>query len=59
MKNSIKLTPARCGLIARIDAWFELQQQREVERYLATSENVYELETRMRALDYAPNRRFG
>jgi hypothetical protein len=59
MKNRpIKLTPARCGL-TRIDAWFERQQQREIERYLATSENVYELETRMRALDYAPNRRFG
>src|SRR5215467_11032773 len=58
-KRSIQFTPAKCGLIARIDAWFERRRQREVEHYLATSHDLYELEMRMRALDHVPNRRFG
>ena len=58
-KRSVQFTQAKCGLIARIDAWFERRQQREIEQYLATSHDPYELETRMRALDHAPSRRFG
>ena len=54
--NSVKFTSARCGLMARIDAWFDRRRQRAIEQYLATAENLYELETRMRNLDRAPTR---
>lgn len=52
----VQLRPRRAGLIARIDAWFERRRQRAVEQYLATSGNLYELETRMRDLDRAQSR---
>lgn len=54
--NRVQSEPARSGLIARIDAWFDRRRQRAIEQYLAGSENVYELETRMRDLDRAPTR---
>ena len=54
--NPVKFAPARSGLIARIDAWFDRRRQRAIEQYLASSENLYELETRMRNLDRAPTR---
>jgi hypothetical protein len=49
--NSTTASPARRGLFARIDQWFERRQQRAIEAYLATSQNVAEVETRMRNLD--------
>ncbi|HTT10776.1 MAG TPA: DUF3563 family protein [Burkholderiaceae bacterium] len=58
-KRPVQNAPETCGLLARIDAWFDRRRQREVEAYLATSESLYELETRMRTLDRAPTRRFG
>jgi len=54
--NPVKFAPARSGLIARIDAWFDRRRQRAIEQYLASSENLYELETRMRNLDRSPTR---
>jgi hypothetical protein len=36
---------------ARIDAWFLRREQRALEAYLAASQNVAELETRMRDID--------
>jgi hypothetical protein len=38
------------GLFQRIDDWFWRQREREIAVYLATSQNVYELEQRMRDL---------
>ena len=57
--NPVKFAPARSGLIARIDAWFDRRRQRAIERYLASAENLYELETRMRNLDRSPTRPYG
>jgi hypothetical protein len=55
----VQIAPDTCGLLARIDAWFDRRREREVERYLATSQDIHELELRMRALDRVPNSRFG
>jgi len=49
--NSTTASPARRGLFARIDEWFERRQQRLIEAYLATSQNAAEIETRIRNLD--------
>ena len=39
------------NLFARVDAWFQRREQRDLEAYLAASQNVAELETRMRDID--------
>jgi hypothetical protein len=39
------------GLLARIDAWFWRQRQREMEADLAQSQDVFELERRIRDLE--------
>jgi len=53
MKTAITSVGTQPGLIARIDAWFQRRRMRSVEAWLATSENLYELEARMRELDRA------
>jgi hypothetical protein len=40
--------PAVSGLLARFDAWLEQRERRATEAYLATSQNVAELEARIR-----------
>ena len=39
------------GILERIDRWFWRQSLRERERYLARSQDVFELEERMRRLE--------
>jgi Protein of unknown function (DUF3563) len=39
------------SLLDRLDAWFWRQRQSAHEAYLAQSQDVYELERRMRALE--------
>jgi Protein of unknown function (DUF3563) len=41
----------RRSLLERLDHWFWVQQQREVEAYLGKATDVYDLEARIRALD--------
>lgn len=54
MQSPSKPRPApRRSLIAAIDDWLQQRRRRDVEAYLARSQNVFELETRMRALDRA------
>jgi hypothetical protein len=53
MLTNPTLFTATFGLIARIDAWFHRRRQQALETYLATSQNVFELEARMRDLDRA------
>jgi hypothetical protein len=48
----------RGGLLARIDSWFWRQQQRAVEAYLAQSQDVFEVERRMRDLERTIGSRF-
>lgn len=43
--------PRRRGLLERLDHWLWIQQQRSVESYLAKATDVYDLETRIRALE--------
>jgi hypothetical protein len=49
--RSEPVTAAGPGLLDRLDAWFWRQRQSEHETYLAQSQDVYELERRMRALE--------
>jgi hypothetical protein len=49
--NSSLRMQASPGLIERLDAWLYLRRQRALERYLATSVDAFQLETRMRNLD--------
>jgi len=53
MLTNPTLFTAAFSVLARIDAWFHRRRQRTLETYLATSQNVFELETRMRDLDRA------
>jgi hypothetical protein len=46
--------PARTTLLERLDRWLARARQREVERYLAQSHDVFELETRIRELERLP-----
>lgn len=46
------------GLLDRLDAWFWRIEQRAVERYLAKSQDVYELEARIRDLERMPMSRY-
>jgi hypothetical protein len=45
------VSPAKPGLLERIDAWFDRRRRAAFESYLATSQNVFELEARMREFD--------
>ncbi|HEU0202028.1 MAG TPA: hypothetical protein VFR86_16555 [Burkholderiaceae bacterium] len=57
--NAVARPPAaavsapRRGLLDRLDHLLWKRHQREVEAYLATSQNVFELEARIRDLDRA------
>ena len=46
------------GLFERIDRWFWRQSQRERERYLARSRDVFELEERIRRLERSTGSRY-
>ncbi len=46
-----KAPVCRRSLLERLDHWFWVQQQREVEAYLAKATDVFDLEARIRALD--------
>ncbi len=48
----------RSGLLARIDAWFWRQRQRAMETYLAQSQDVFELERRIRDLERSVGSRY-
>ena len=50
-RHGHKRVPPRSGLLARIDAWFWRQRQRELDAYLGQSQNVFELERRIRDLE--------
>jgi len=41
----------RRGLLERLDDWFWHQREREIAAYLGKSQNVFELEQRMRDLE--------
>ena len=46
------------GIFERIDRWFWRQSLRERERYLARSQDVFELEARMRRLERSIGSRY-
>jgi hypothetical protein len=46
-----KRVPPRSGLLARIDAWFWRQRQRALDAYLGQSQDLFELERRIRDLE--------
>jgi len=45
------VAPARRGLFERIDHWFWELDQRAVDEYLGKSQDVFELEARIRQLE--------
>ena len=48
----------RRSLLDRLDAWFWRQRQRSNESYLAQSQDVFELERRMRELERSVGSRY-
>ncbi len=46
------------SLLDRLDAWFWRQRQRANEAYLAQSRDVFELESRMRAIERGAGGRY-
>ena len=50
--------PPSPGIFERIDRWFWRQAQRERERYLAQSQDVFELEERIRRLERSVGSRY-
>ena len=42
------------GWLERLDRWAARQRQRELERYLARSSDIFELEARIRELERRP-----
>jgi hypothetical protein len=50
-RTPAKAPKRRRGLLERLDHWFWVQQQRDVEAYLAKASDVYDLETRIRQID--------
>ena len=48
----------RRNLLDRLDAWFWRQRQRTDESYLAQSQDVFELERRMRELERSVGSRY-
>jgi hypothetical protein len=48
----------RRSLLDRLDAWFWRQRQRADEAYLAQSQDVFELERRMRELERSVGSRY-
>jgi hypothetical protein len=46
--------PRKPTLMERLERWFAEARQREVERYLAQSSDVFDLERRIRALERQP-----
>jgi hypothetical protein len=46
---------AKPGLLERFDRWMANARQRDVERYLAQSQDVFDLERRIRDLERRPH----
>jgi len=46
-----EIRPRKRGWLERLDRWFWAQQQRDIEAYLARSEDIHDLEQRMRNLE--------
>ena len=44
--------PPRRGLLDRLDHWFWIREQRATEAYLAQSQDVHDLEARIRHLEH-------
>lgn len=53
-----KRVPPRSGLLARIDAWFWRQRQRDLDAYLGQSQDLFELERRIRDLERSIGSRY-
>jgi len=51
MTVAAETRPRKRGWLARLDRWFWAQQQRDIEAYLARSEDIHDLEQRMRNLE--------
>jgi hypothetical protein len=47
----VKPLPPKRGWMERLDRWFWRHRQRDLEAYLAQSSDIYDLETRIRALE--------
>lgn len=56
--RSTQVSTRSPGLFERIDRWFWRQSQRERERYLARSRDVFELEERIRRLERSTGSRY-
>jgi hypothetical protein len=48
------IAPPRRSLVDRLEDWLWRQHRRDIEAYLATSQNLFELEERIRDLGHAP-----
>lgn len=46
-----EVAPARLSLLERLDHWFWLREQREVEAHLSKATDIYDLEARIRDLE--------
>ncbi len=46
--QSQRSATARPGVLARLDAWLQQRRRRQIEAWLGTSQNVAELEARIR-----------
>ena len=55
---SAPASTTRGRLLDRLDAWFWRQRQRADEAYLAQSQDVFELERRMRELERSVGSRY-
>jgi len=51
-------TAAARSLLERLDTWFWRQRQRAHEAYLAQSQDIFELERRMRELERSVGNRY-
>ena len=52
--NAVAPPPRRLTLFERFDRWIARMRQRDRERYLAQSSDVFELESRIRELERRP-----
>ena len=50
-RDTAEAPPRRQGPFERLDHWFWTRKQRDVEAYLATAADVYDLEARIRTLE--------
>jgi hypothetical protein len=48
---SVEASPARPGILDRLDTWFWRTEQRALEEYLGKAQDIYDLEARIRGLE--------